>query len=148
MVTANAAYWADEYHLDGLRLDATQQIFDSSPEHIVAALAKSIRAAAGKRKVFVVAENESQEAALARTCERGGYGLDGLWNDDYHHAARVAVTGRREAYYSDYAGKPQELISAVKYGYLYPGATLPLAGKTPGRAGHGPQAVAVRNVPR
>jgi maltooligosyltrehalose trehalohydrolase len=121
LVTTNAAYWADEYHLDGLRLDATQQIFDSSPEHIVAALAKSMRAAAGERKVFVVAENESQLPMLARAPERGGYGLDGLWNDDYHHTARVAVTGRKEAYYTDYCGKPQELISAAKYGYLYQG---------------------------
>jgi maltooligosyltrehalose trehalohydrolase len=121
LVTTNAAYWADEYHLDGLRLDATQQIFDSSPEHIVTALAKSMRAAAGERKVFVVAENESQLPMLARAPERGGYGLDGLWNDDYHHTARVAVTGRKEAYYTDYCGKPQELISAAKYGYLYQG---------------------------
>jgi maltooligosyltrehalose trehalohydrolase len=121
LVTTNAAYWAQEYHLDGLRLDATQQIFDSSPEHIIVALAKSMRNAAGSRKVFIVAENESQLSMLARPPERGGYGLDGLWNDDYHHTARVAVTGRREAYYTDYSGKPQELISAVKYGYLYQG---------------------------
>jgi maltooligosyltrehalose trehalohydrolase len=121
LVTTNAAYWAQEYHLDGLRLDATQQIFDSSPEHIIAALARSMRIAARGRKVFLVAENESQLPMLARAQERGGYGLDGLWNDDYHHTARVALTGRKEAYYSDYSGKPQELISAVKYGYLYQG---------------------------
>jgi maltooligosyltrehalose trehalohydrolase len=121
LATVNAAYWADEYRLDGLRLDATQQIFDSSPEHIVAAIARSIRQAAGERQVVIVAENESQAAAMVRAPERGGYGLDGMWNDDFHHAARVAVTGRREAYYTDYAGKPQELISAVKYGFLFQG---------------------------
>jgi maltooligosyltrehalose trehalohydrolase len=121
LVITNAAYWAQEYHLDGLRLDATQQIFDSSPEQIIVALAKSMRIAAGDRQVFIVAENESQLPMLVRAPERGGYGLDGLWNDDYHHTARVAVTGRREAYYTDYSGKPQELISAVKYGYLYQG---------------------------
>lgn len=121
LVTTNTAYWAEEYHLDGLRLDATQQIFDSSPEHIINALAKSMRAAAGDRKIFIVAENESQLPMLVRAPERGGYGLDGLWNDDYHHTARVALTGRREAYYTDYSGKPQELISAVKYGYLFQG---------------------------
>jgi maltooligosyltrehalose trehalohydrolase len=121
LVTTNAAFWAHEYHLDGLRLDATQHIFDSSPEHIIAALAKSMRIAAGDRQVFIVSENESQLPMLARAPERGGYGLDGLWNDDYHHTARVAVTGRKEAYYTDYSGKPQELISAVKYGYLYQG---------------------------
>jgi maltooligosyltrehalose trehalohydrolase len=120
-VTSNAAYWADEYHLDGLRLDATQQIFDTSSENIMAALSKSMRAAAGERSVFIVAENESQQTRLVRPCEEGGYGLDGLWNDDFHHTARVAVTCRNEAYYTDYHGKPQELISTAKYGYLYQG---------------------------
>jgi maltooligosyltrehalose trehalohydrolase len=120
-VVANAAYWAKEYHLDGLRLDATQQIFDASAENIMTALAKAMRAAAGGRKVIVVAENESQHTRLARPAGSGGYELDALWNDDFHHAARVAVTGRNEAYYTDYGGTPQELISAIKYGYLYQG---------------------------
>jgi maltooligosyltrehalose trehalohydrolase len=120
-VVTNAAYWAREYHLDGLRLDATQQIFDASPENIIAALTKEMRAAAGGRKVIVVAENEPQETRLARPESAGGYGLDALWNDDFHHTARVAMTGRNEAYYSDFGGTPQELISAVKYGYLFQG---------------------------
>jgi maltooligosyltrehalose trehalohydrolase len=120
-VTTNAAYWAVEYHLDGLRLDATQQIFDTSAENIMAALARSMRAAAGGRKVVIVAENESQESRLARPAAEAGYGLDGLWNDDFHHSARVAATGHNDAYYTDYRGTPQEFISAAKYGYLFQG---------------------------
>jgi maltooligosyltrehalose trehalohydrolase len=120
-VSTNAAYWAAEYHLDGLRLDATQQIFDSSPENIQTALTNAMRAAAGGRGVIVVAENESQYTRLVRPPEQGGYGLDALWNDDFHHSAIVALTGRNEAYYTDYLGKPQEFISAVKYGYLFQG---------------------------
>jgi maltooligosyltrehalose trehalohydrolase len=120
-VTTNAAYWAAEYHLDGLRLDATQQIFDASPEHIIAELARKMREAAGGRKIAVVAENEEQCSVLARPREQGGYGLDGLWNDDFHHSAMVAATGRNEAYYTDYHGTPQEFVSAVKYGYLFQG---------------------------
>jgi maltooligosyltrehalose trehalohydrolase len=120
-VCANAAYWAEEFHLDGLRLDATQQIFDASPETIVCALAKSFRRAAGSRKTLIVAENEPQHTKLARPCEEGGDGLDGLWNDDFHHTVRVAATGHGQAYYTDYRGAPQELISAVKYGYLFQG---------------------------
>jgi maltooligosyltrehalose trehalohydrolase len=134
-VTTNVAYWAEEYHLDGLRLDATQQIFDDSPEHIMAALAKSMRAAAHGRKVFIVAENEPEDTMLLRACEAGGYGLDGLWNDDFHHSARVAVTGRNEAYYSDFLGKPQELISAAKYGCLYQGQRYSWQARRRGAAG-------------
>ena len=51
----------------------------------------------------------------------GGYGLDALWNDDFHHSAVVALTGHADAYYTDYRGSPQELLSAVKYGYLFQG---------------------------
>src|SRR5262249_62140028 len=58
---------------------------------------------------------------IVRPPEQGGYGLDGVWNDDFHHSARVALTGHNEAYYIDYQGRPQEFISAVKYGYLYQG---------------------------
>jgi maltooligosyltrehalose trehalohydrolase len=120
-VTSNAAYWIDEYHLDGLRLDATQQIFDASPENIMTSLAKAARKAAGDKQIFIVAENEPQSTKLARPAEQGGYGLDALWNDDFHHSARVAATGRNEAYYTDYYGNPQEFVSAAKYGYLYQG---------------------------
>ena len=68
-----------------------------------------------------MAESETQTARLARPIEKGGYGLDAVWNDDFHHSAVVAVTGRAEAYYSDHRGTPQELISALKWGYLFQG---------------------------
>ena len=118
---ANAGYWIDEFHLDGLRLDATQQIFDTSPEHILAAIGRRAREAAGTRSIAIVAENEPQDTTLVRPLEQGGYGLDGLWNDDFHHSAMVALTGRREAYYTDTLGDPQEFIAAAKYGYLFQG---------------------------
>jgi maltooligosyltrehalose trehalohydrolase len=118
---ANAVYWIDEFHLDGLRLDATQQIFDASPDNIMAVLGRRARATAGQRAIFLVAENEPQETRLVRPLDEGGQGLDALWNDDFHHSAMVALTGRNEAYYSDYLGKPQEFLSAAKYGYLYQG---------------------------
>jgi maltooligosyltrehalose trehalohydrolase len=119
--TANANYWIGEFHLDGLRFDATQAIQDDSPQHILCDLARSARNAAGSRNIFLIAENESQHAMLARPEKEGGYGLDALWNDDFHHSALVALTGRNEAYYSDYLGNPQEFVSAAKYGYLYQG---------------------------
>ena len=118
---ANAGYWIDEFHFDGLRLDATQDVKDTSKDHILAAVGRRAREAAGERRVYLIAENEPQQLKLVRPPERGGYGLDALWNDDYHHTAMVALTGRNEAYYNDYKGSPQEFISAAKYGYLYQG---------------------------
>jgi maltooligosyltrehalose trehalohydrolase len=118
----NAAYWIDEFHLDGLRLDATHSIVDDSPdEHILAVISRAARRSAGSRSIVLVSENEKQEAHQARQTDRGGCGLDMLWNDDFHHSARVALTGRNVGYYSDYRGSPQELLAAVKYGYLFQG---------------------------
>jgi maltooligosyltrehalose trehalohydrolase len=121
---ANAGYWIEEFHFDGLRLDATQDVKDASGDHILAAVARRVReagAAGGHRSTYVVAENEPQHIRLVRPPAQGGYGIDALWNDDWHHSATVALTGRSEAYYRDYCGAPQELVSAAKYGYLYQG---------------------------
>ena len=120
-VTANAAYWIDEFHFDGLRLDAVQTIHDSSWPHILACISQEVRKAAGKKHVILVAESEDQRAIVARPVSAGGYGMDAVWNDDFHHAAIVAMTGHNGAYYSDFHGTPQELISAAKYGYLFQG---------------------------
>ncbi|MBC8094923.1 MAG: malto-oligosyltrehalose trehalohydrolase [Akkermansiaceae bacterium] len=118
---SNAAYWIEEFHFDGLRLDATQQIFDDSKTHILAGISRRVREAGQGRATYLVAENESQKPRLVRDFGQGGYGLDALWNDDFHHSVRVAVTGRNEAYYTDYQGSPQEFISVAKRGYLYQG---------------------------
>jgi len=115
-VSENAAHWIDEYHLDGLRLDATQSIIDNSGSHVVALISRRAREAASGRSIFLVGENEPQ---LVEMITKNG--LDALWNDDWHHAAHVAATGRREAYYSDYAGTPQEFVSMAKHGFLYQG---------------------------
>jgi maltooligosyltrehalose trehalohydrolase len=121
MVIANAGYWIDEYHLDGLRLDATQAIRDRSREHVIAAIARRAREAGRGRSILVVGENEPQDTALlSPPC-----GLNALYNDDFHHAARVAATGVIEGYLHDYRGTPQELISAVKRGFLYQGQLYP-----------------------
>lgn len=120
-VCTNAACWIQEFRIDGLRLDATQAIHDATMPHVLAEIAQAARAAAGPRSIFIVAENETQRIEHVLPIDAGGYGLDALWNDDLHHAARVALLGCAEAYYSDYRGSPQEFISAAKRGYLYQG---------------------------
>jgi len=120
-ILANAAYWIREFHFDGLRLDATQQIFDQSPTNIIAEIAETVRSAAGSRRTYIVAENESQDVTLVRSTADGGYGLNAIWNEDFHHSARIALTGRLEAYYSDYTGQVRELLSCTRHGFLYQG---------------------------
>ncbi|MCU1227658.1 MAG: treZ [Acidobacteria bacterium] len=118
---SNAAYWIDEFHLDGLRLDATQSIIDLGSEHILAVISRRARDAANGRRIFLVAENEPQDVRIVTPRETGGYGLDAMWNDDFHHAAHVTLTGQTGGYYQDYRGTAQELVSMAKHGFLYQG---------------------------
>ena len=117
----NGRYWIEEFHFDGFRFDATHAIRDQSTEYIIGAVGRAARAAAGSRSILLIVENDLQEAKMARPLSEGGDDLDGMWNDDFHHNAVVALTGRSEAYFGDYRGEPQEFISAAKYGFLYQG---------------------------
>jgi maltooligosyltrehalose trehalohydrolase len=132
-VIANAGYWIDEFHLDGLRIDATQAILDRSPEHVLAAITRRAREAGAGRHIFVVGENEPQDSALLHP----PIGLDALWNDDFHHTARVALTGVIEGYLHDYRGTPQELVSTIKRGFLYQGQLYPWQHNPRGRSTRG-----------
>ncbi len=117
----NGRYWVEEFHLDGFRFDATHAIRDRSTKYIIGAVGRAAREAGGARSIILVAENDLQEAKMARSSREGGDDLDGMWNDDFHHSAVVALTGRNEAYFADYRGTPQEFISTAKYGFLYQG---------------------------
>ena len=92
-VLQNASHWVREYHIDGLRLDATHAIVDDSPSHLLADLADRVRATAAPRQVVLIAEDERNDVRLIRPREEGGYGLDAVWADDFHHAVRVFLTG-------------------------------------------------------
>lgn len=118
---SNARYWIEEFHFDGLRFDATPWLLSSSPVHILQEFTQTVRQAGGKKNTLCIGENEPQDTKLLRPYEEGGYGFDMLWNDDFHHTAHVRLTGKREAYYTDYLGSPQEFISSLKYGFLYQG---------------------------
>jgi len=134
LVLANVRHWISEYHLDGLRLDATDNIYDESEPHLLKEIGNIARTEAGGRSIILIAENEAQRARLVRGHENGGFGLDMLWSDDFHHTALVAATGRREAYFTDYRGSPQELVSATKRGYLYQGQRYQWQGQRRGTA--------------
>ncbi|MGH7477013.1 MAG: malto-oligosyltrehalose trehalohydrolase [Longimicrobiales bacterium] len=118
---ANVRYWIEELHVDGFRFDATQNIYDASRPHILTELARTAREAAGRRGVLLLGENEPQQTRIVRPAAHGGHGFDAVWNDDFHHSAVVALTGRKEAYYTDHLGAAQEFVSAAKRGFLYQG---------------------------
>jgi maltooligosyltrehalose trehalohydrolase len=120
----NGCYWIEEFHFDGFRFDALHAVRDQSNEYIIGAVGRAARKAAGTRSIILIAENDRQEARMVRPRSQGGDDLDGMWNDDFHHSAVVALTGRKEAYFGDYQGSPQEFISAAKYGFLYQGQAL------------------------
>src|SRR5213080_4306522 len=120
----NGRYWIEEFHFDGFRFDATHAIHDESEEYIIAAVGRAARNAAGSRSIILIAENDLQESKMTRPQNEGGEGLDGMWNDDFHHSAIVALTGQKVGYLGDYSGKPQEFVSAAKYGFLYQGQAL------------------------
>lgn len=120
-IIGNACYWVREFHLDGFRLDATQSIFDASKTHVLAELTQRARAAAQPRRIIIVAENEPQCSEQLLPVAAGGFGFDAMWNDDFHHSARVALTRSRDGYFHDYTGRAQEFVSCVRRGFLYQG---------------------------
>jgi len=116
----NVRHWLEEYRFDGLRFDATQALVDTSPTHIVRELTEYGRAVVAPRRIFVSAENEPQDTAHVRLGDSDP-GVDSLWNEDWHHSAFVALTGRREAYFTDYRGTAGEFASMARWNLLYQG---------------------------
>lgn len=121
-VIENALHWVREYHLDGLRLDAVQTIRDDSPRHILAEIQSNVRQLAQEsgRKVCVIAESDENDARLVRPQSEGGYGLDAMWSDDFHHAVHTVFTGERAGYYQDFGGVTQ-IAKALREGYVFQG---------------------------
>jgi maltooligosyltrehalose trehalohydrolase len=113
----NACHWVREYHIDGLRLDATHAIIDDSPVHLVAELTDRVRQVASPRRVVVYAEDGRHEIGRARPLAEGGEGLDGVWADDFHHEVRVMLTNARENYFAGYEGNTTGVAAAIRNGF-------------------------------
>ncbi len=116
----NATHWIREYHADGLRLDATHALADDGRVPFVKELTASVRGAAD-RAVLMYAEDFRNASEMVRPRAEGGWDLDGVWADDFHHILRRAVAGDAHGYYRDYAGTVTELADTLANGWLYTG---------------------------
>ena len=130
-IVDNAVHWIREYRLDGLRLDATHSLVDDSHPHLVTQVAAAVRAAAG-RPIAVFAEDHRNLALLVEPAERGGWGVDGIWADDFHHVMRRRLAGDSDGYYQDYTGSSDELTRTLTQGWLFTGQRSRYGGRRRG----------------
>ena len=117
----NALHWVHEYHVDGLRLDATHALIDDSPRHFLAELTSQVRGSVHGRKILLIAEDHRNLSRLLRPEADGGCGLDAVWADDFHHQVRRALAGDREGYYADYNGSMSDLATTLRRGWFFCG---------------------------
>ena len=125
-VIDNARMWVRDFHVDGLRLDAVQTIYDFSPRHILADIQAAVQreAAGAQRRVHVIAETDQNDVRLIYPRERGGYALDGVWADDFHHTMHALLTGERHGYYEDF-GRREQLAKAYNDVFVFDGCYSP-----------------------
>ncbi len=120
--TDNALYWLSEYHMDGLRLDAIDSIYDFGARHFLAELAKAVHVHSREsgRNQFLIAESDLNDIRIINPIAAGGYALDAQWNDDFHHALHALLTRENKGYYQDF-GRIDQLEKAFREGFVYSG---------------------------
>ncbi|MBF9254430.1 malto-oligosyltrehalose trehalohydrolase [Pontibacter sp. 172403-2] len=118
----NALMWLRDYHIDALRLDAVHAIYDTGAKHFLQELAEHVQELEQQtsRSYLLIAESDMSDVRLLNPVEKGGYGLDAQWFDDYHHAIHTLITGEKEGYYEDF-GKPEQLQKALEHTFVYNG---------------------------
>ena len=129
----NALRWIQEFHLDGLRLDAVHAIVDDSPRHFLTGLAERVRLSVPHRRVHLILENEeNQPGLLTREPGHGPVSFTAQWNDDVHHVLHTAVTGEASGYYADYIDDTAKLARALSEGFAFQGEVMAFRGSPRG----------------
>jgi maltooligosyltrehalose trehalohydrolase len=121
-VVENTLQWVDEFHIDGLRLDAVHAIYDRSGTHILKEIADAVHQKGRElgRRICVIAESDLNDVRIVRKPEAEGYGLDAQWSDDFHHALHCMLTGETAGYYCDF-GRVEHLARTYANGFAYAG---------------------------
>jgi maltooligosyltrehalose trehalohydrolase len=117
--TENALHWIGEYHIDGLRLDATHTLDDGGPRPFLAELAAAVRS--GPRPALLIAEDIRNLNRMLLPPGQGGWGLDGVWSDDFHHHLRRGLAGDRHSYFADFSGTAEDIARTVHQGWFFTG---------------------------
>jgi maltooligosyltrehalose trehalohydrolase len=117
----NALHWVHEYHVDGLRLDATHAIADDSPRHFLAELTARLHGSTSDPRPLVIAEDHRNLNWMLQPELTGGWGIDAVWADGFHHQCRRLLAGDSEGYYGDYTGRTDDLATTIRQGWFYTG---------------------------
>lgn len=118
----NVEMWLADYGADGLRIDAVHAIKDYSAEHFLQSLSKTVDRISEEqqRRLITIAECDLNAPRFVRSLERGGYGINGQWVDEFHHALHAVLTSERLGYYEDF-GELSQLAKTIRDGYVYTG---------------------------
>jgi maltooligosyltrehalose trehalohydrolase len=133
LIIDNALMWFADYHVDALRLDAVHALADSSTPHLLAELSAEVAQLADElgRPLTLIAESDLNDVRMVTSREKGGYGIDAQWNDDFHHGLHVALTGETSGYYADFA-KPSALAKVYNEGFFHNGTYSSFRGRDHG----------------
>lgn len=126
----NALHWLHEYHFDGLRLDATHALMDTSRTHLLAELSSQVSNLFEGRHVHLIAEDNRNNRSLVTAREAGGMGLTAVWSDDFHHQVRRLTAGDKDGYYMDFSDAWSDVATTINQGWFYTGQQAPFF-KTP-----------------
>jgi maltooligosyltrehalose trehalohydrolase len=128
----NALHWLREYHMDGLRLDATHALVDEGPVHFLGELSARVRETEGARTAILIAEDDRNLARIATPAGQGGWGFDAIWADDFHHQMRRHLAGDDEGYFRAFSGSAEDIAATIRQGWFYCGQPVPHTGSTRG----------------